>query len=168
MKTMKYVVTIIACMTGIIILRLSVDQWQGYSKAMESLKSGDRKAAIMYMDRTLNAHIPFSPIEAKARGHILRLASDFEREKEYELALLCYETVRTSRYLARHIWVPGKSDIPFLNDKIATIKARLLVEDGIVKDLKEGYDQQMGICALVCHFNYCICGVYRIYYTLDI
>lgn len=145
MKIMKYMATVIACMAGIIILRLSLDQWQGYSQAMASLKAGDRKAAIMYLDRTLNAHIPFSPIEDKARGHILRLAADCEGEKEYEVALLCYETLRTSRYLARHLWIPGKSDIPFLNDKVASLKARLLVKDGIVKDLKEGYDQQIGI-----------------------
>lgn len=145
MKAMKYVLTVIACMIGIIVLRLSFDQWQGYSKAMESLHAGDRKSAVMYLDRVLNAHIPFSPIEGKAKTHLLRLASDFEGEKEYEVALLCYETVRTSRYLVRHFWVPDKVEIPFLNDKVASIKAQLLVKDGIVKNFKEGYEQQMGI-----------------------
>ena len=136
MKAMKFMLTIIACMVFIIVLRLSFDQWQGYSKAMENLKAGDRKGAVMYLDRVLNAHIPFSPIEYKAKMRLLSLASDFEGEKEYEVALLCYETVRTSRYLVRHFWVPDRREIPFLNDKIASIKAQLLVKDGIVKNFK--------------------------------
>lgn len=136
---------VLVIMAGIVLLRLFLDQWQGYNAAMKSLAASDRRSAIMYFDRVLNAHIPFSPIEAKAKNHLLKLASDFEGEKEYELSLLSYETVRTSRYLVRHLWVPDKDDIPFLNDKIASNKARLLVKDEMVKDFKEGYDQQMMI-----------------------
>ena len=132
-------------MAGVVVLRLFLDQWQGYSAAMKCLEANNRKGSVMYLDRVLNAHVPFSPIEARAKAHLIRLAADFERENEYELALLCYETVRTSRYLARHFWIPNKGDLPFLNDKIASIKARFLVKNGIVKDFKEGYDQQMGI-----------------------
>ena len=129
----------------LIILRLSLDQWQGYSNGMESFGKGDYKSAVMYFDRVLNAHIPFSPIEKKAKLRLTELASGFEKEKKYELALVCYETIRTSRYLTRHFLIPDSKDIPFLNDRIASIKAQLLVKDGMVKDFKEGYDQQMGI-----------------------
>jgi len=129
----------------LIILRLSLDQWQGYSHGLESLKKGDQKSAVMYFDRVLNAHIPFSPLERKATLRLTELASGFEKEKKYELALVCYETIRTSRYLTRHVFIPDSKDIPFLNNKIASIKAQLLVKDGMVKDFKEGYDQQMGI-----------------------
>ncbi len=132
-------------MLGIILLRLSLDQWQGYSQGLDSLNRNDYKGAIMYFDRVLNAYIPFSPLEKKAKTHLIELASKFEKEKEYELALLCYETVRTSRYLTRHFFIPDSKDIPFLNDKIASIKAQFLVKDGMVKNLKEGYEQQMGI-----------------------
>ena len=129
----------------LIILRLSLDQWQGYSKGMESLEKGDYKSAVMYFDRVLNAHIPFSPLEKRAQLRLSELASRFEKENKYELALVCYETIRTSRYLTRHVFIPDSKAIPVLNDKIASIKARLLVRDGMVKDFKEGYDQQMGI-----------------------
>jgi hypothetical protein len=141
----KYIAVIAGCMLAAIILRLCLDQWQGYSNGMESLKKDDYKGAIMYFDRVLNAHIPFSPLEKRSKEHLLELASKFENENEPELALLCYETVRTSRYLTRHLWIPDKRDIPFLNHKIATIKASLLVKDGLVRTFKEGYDQQMGI-----------------------
>ena len=129
----------------LIILRLSLDQWQGYRNGMESLGKEDYKSAVMYFDRVLNAHIPFSPLEKKAKLRLKELASRFEKEKKYELALVCYETIRTSRYLTRHVFIPDSQDIPFLNDRIASIKAQLLVKDGMVKDFKEGYNQQMGI-----------------------
>ena len=129
----------------LILLRLSLDQWQGYSNGMESLGKEDYKSAVMYFDRVLNAHIPFSPLEKKAKLRLTELALKFEKEKKYELALVCYETIRTSRYLTRHVFIPDSKDIPFLNDKIASIKAQLLVRDGMVKDFKAGYDQQIGI-----------------------
>ena len=141
----KSAVLIAFAIFTLIILRLSLDQWQGYSSGMECFGKGDYKSAVMYFDRVLNAHIPFSPLEKKAQLRLTELASRFEKEKKYELALVCYETIRTSRYLTRHIFIPDSKDIPFLNDRIASIKAQLLVKDGIVKDFKEGYDQQMGI-----------------------
>lgn len=144
-KIIKDAVIIIVCVVGILLLRLSLDQWQSYSKGTEDLINGNYSNAIMYFDRVLNAHIPFSPLENKAEINLLALGAKFENEKEYELALLCYETIRTSRYLTRHFMVPGASRIPYLNSRIAAIKARSLVTDGMVRDFKEGYDQQMGI-----------------------
>ncbi len=151
MEKLLYKKTIINLLVGIVFilailcLRLLFDQWQSYNKGVESLNGKDYKAAIMYFDRTLCAHIPFSPLEQKAKASLLSLGANFEQEKEPEMALLCYETVRSSRYLSRHLWVPDRDEIPFLNDKIASVKAGLLLQDGMVKDFKEGYDQQMGI-----------------------
>ncbi len=144
-KRIKQAVIIAVCMICIVLLRLSLDQWQGYSKGAEELKKGNYNNAIMYFDRVLNAHIPFSPLENKAEKNLLALGSKFENEKEYELALLCYETIRTSRYLTRHFFIPGASRIPYLSSRIAAIKARDLVRDGLVRDYKEGYNQQLGI-----------------------
>ncbi|MGD0282767.1 MAG: hypothetical protein ABSB95_10430 [Dissulfurispiraceae bacterium] len=144
-KRMKAACAVALCIIGILLLRLSLDQLQSYHNGVEDLKKGDYNNAVMYFERVLHAHIPFSPLEKRAKSHLTGLASKFEKEKEYELALLCYETIRTSRYLTRHFFIPGSKDIPFLNDRIASIKAQLLVKDGMVKDFKEGYDQQMGI-----------------------
>ena len=144
-KRIKGACIIALCMTGILLLRLSFDQLQSYSNGVENLKQGNYSNAVMYFERVLHAHIPFSPLEEKAKNHLMGLADRFEKEKEYEQALLCYETIRTSRYLTRHFFVPGSRDLPFLNDRIASIKAQLLVKDGMVKGFKEGYDQQMGI-----------------------
>ncbi len=142
---MKGTCITVLCMIGILLLRLSFDQLQSYSNGVEDLKKGNYNNAVMYFERVLQAHIPFSPLEEKAKNHLIGLASVFEKEKEYEQALLCYETIRTSRYLTRHFFVPGSKDLPFLNGRIASIKAQLLVKDGLVKDFKTGYDQQMGI-----------------------
>ncbi|MBF0506646.1 MAG: hypothetical protein HQL09_07405 [Nitrospirae bacterium] len=144
-KVIRDTVIIAVCMAGILLLRLSLDQWQSYSSGVDDLKKGNYNNAIMYFDRVLNAHVPFSPLENKAETNLLALGSKFENDKEYELALLCYETIRTSRYLTRHFIVPGASQIPYLNSRIAAIKARSLVKDGLVGNIKEGYDQQMGI-----------------------
>lgn len=142
---LRALAAVLACMLAVITLRLSLDQWQGYSSGIRSLKAGDRKDAVMYFDRVLDAHIPFSPFEKKAEAQLLALASEYEKEGEPDLALLCYETIRTSRYLARHFFVPDSRDILFLDNKIASIKAASLVKNGMVKDFRQGYDQQMGI-----------------------
>ena len=144
-KIIKEAVIIAVCVACTLLLRLSLDQWQSYSKGTEELKKSNYSNAVMCYDRVLNAHIPFSPLENKAERNLLALGAKFEKEKEYELALLCYETIRTSRYLTRHFFIPGASRIPYLNSRIAAIKAGALVRDGLVRDYKEGYDQQMGI-----------------------
>jgi len=144
-KKLKNACIIALCMTGILLLRLSFDQFQNYSSGNEALKKGSYINAIMYFERVLHAHVPFSPLENKARNDLMGLAARFEKEKDYEPALLCYETLRTSRYLTRHFFVPGSRELPFLNDRIASIKAQLLLKDGMVKGFREGYDQQMGI-----------------------
>lgn len=144
-KYLKSTVIIILAMLLIIVLRLSLDQWQGYSQGMQSLNRHDYSGAIMYFDRVLNAHIPFSPLEEKAKAHLLKIGAELEARGELEHALVCYETIRTSRYLARHLWIPDGDEIPALNRRIASVKATLLVKDGMVKGYKEGYDQQMGI-----------------------
>jgi hypothetical protein len=141
----RHVLLVVFAVLVIIISRLLLDQLQGYTRGAESLEKGNYRGAIMHFDRVLNAHIPFSPLERKAKAHLLGLAARFEQENKYELALLCYETVRTSKYLTRHFCIPDSKDIPFLNDRIATIKSQLLVKDSMVKDFKEGYTQQMGI-----------------------
>lgn len=142
---LRALAAVLVCMLAVITLRLSLDQWQGYNSGMRSLKDGDRKDAVMYFDRVLDAHIPFSPFEKKAKAQLLALAAEYEKEGEPALELLCYETIRTSRYLTRHFFVPDSRDIPFLNERIASVKAQLLVKDGMVKDFDEGYGQQMGI-----------------------
>lgn len=142
---LKRTLGICFCVLFIIVLRLLLDQWQAYDMGMDMLEKGDNKNAIMFFDRTINAHIPFSPLENNARSELLKLASGYEKNKDYEFALLCYESVRTSRYLARHIWVPDNDELPFLNDRIADIKATLLVRDGMFKDHRKAFDQQMTI-----------------------
>ncbi len=145
LKKVKNACIIAVCIIIILLLRLSFDQLQNYHNGVEDLKKGDYNSTITNFERVLNAHIPFSPLEKKAKKHLVDLASRFEDEGEPDLALLCYETVRTSRYLTRHVFIPDSKEIPFLNDRIASIKAQLLVKDSMVKDFKEGYDQQMGI-----------------------
>lgn len=144
-KTITCALFVIICIAGLIVARLALDQWQGYYSAQESFKDGDYKATIMYYDRVLNAHIPFSPFESKVKSNLLKLADKLESDKEYELSLLCYETIRTSRYLSRHLKIPHEKELSFLNDKIAAIRAQLLTNEGMAKDYRAAYTQQIEI-----------------------
>lgn len=139
----KQVIIVAGCMLAIILFRLGMDQVQGYRMAIKSLEAGGRKNAIMYFDRVLNAHIPFSPLEEKAGEQLIKLGGRYEEKGDLELALLCYETVRTSRYLTAHFFVPGSKGLLFMNHKIASIKSALLFKEGLTGSLKEGYEQQM-------------------------
>ncbi len=142
-RIVKPLIITVMGMLLMILIRLGIDQTQWYGTGVDKIKAGDKKEAIMYFDRVLNAHIPYSPIEKKAKNELLALATGFEVKGENELALLCYETIRTSRYLSRHFFVPDRKDIPFLNAKIAAIKARLLVKEVMAGDFTKVYDQQM-------------------------
>jgi hypothetical protein len=137
-------ITVIA-MLFMILIRLGIDQSQWYGAGIEKIKAGDKRGAIMCFDRVLNARIPFSPLEEKTRNYLLSLASEFENNNEHELALLCYETMRSSQYLNRSFYLPFNKDIPLLNDKIAALKTGLLVKEGFVNDPRAEHRHQMEI-----------------------
>lgn len=139
----RLIIILPAVMLAIIVLRLVIDQAQGYMLAIKNLETGNKKNAIMYFDRVLNAHVPFSPLEEKARARLLRLAEGYEKENEPELALLCYETVRTTGYLTGRLSAPDGEGLKKLNARIASAKASLLAREGSAKDFNEGYERQM-------------------------
>lgn len=144
-KTIIFIALAILFIVGAISVRLAVDQMQAYGQAQESVKAGDGRLAVMYLDRVLNAHIPFSPLERRAREQLLALAAQHEAQGDTAFALVCLETIRTSRYLARHVFIPDGGEIPALNNRIAAIKVRLLAKDGLAADVRSGHQQQMDI-----------------------
>jgi hypothetical protein len=135
----------LVCVVLLIIARLGVDQLQNYRLGVAQLRAGDTIQSIMYFDRVLNAHIPFSPFEGHARKRLAGLASQFEEGEEYEQALLCYETLRSTMYLTRHFFLPFSGELKGINHKIALLKSKILEREGAIKNFQAGYDAQMEI-----------------------
>lgn len=141
----KLALTILLAMLGLVVLRLGLDQAESYRIAIEAQSQGDHRRAVVSFERVLNAHIPFSPTERSASEMLKRIGTELENKGEPELALLCFETLRASRYLSRHVVMPGSADISFLNNKIAFLKTEFLVGQDKTLDRNRVYKNQMVI-----------------------
>lgn len=132
-------------MAGLIILRLGFDQVQNYKTAAAAIQKGDAKHAIMYFDRVMTAYIPFSPLVGKSRDAVIELGTDLKRKHDLNLALLCFETVRTSIYQTRHLFLPDAGRLKSLNTEIAAIKAEMISGAAAGPGYIAAYDGQMKI-----------------------
>lgn len=126
-------------------LRLFVDQWTFWNEAKKSLDKAMYSEAIMHLDRVSNNYLPFSPYNYMAIKKLEELGSHFLDQNELELALLAYETLRTSLYLTRHFYLREKSLLEVLNQKIAEIRSYQLLRSYAVQDIDIHKSQQIDI-----------------------
>lgn len=141
----RKVSVIVVVMICFIILRLGIDQMHNYAAATAALEKEDTKNAVMYFGRVMNAYIPFSSLSRKSRDAITALGADFRRRGDLTLAVSCFETVRTSMYLTRHLFLPDRGRLEFLNTEIAAIKAEIISDSGSGDTYTKAYAEQMKI-----------------------
>lgn len=126
----------------ILLTRLGWEQIHWQHAAQQRLEAGDLQVAVVYLGRVLNAHIPFSPIETKALTTLRTLASEFDGEGDRQMALRCYETARSSRFLSRHFRVPDAQLVRRIEPEIARIKASAAVKSLPDRGYQMGYRDQ--------------------------
>lgn len=110
------------------------------------LAMGKPLMAVSMYERALLNYIPFSPYNAEAVKRIEKVC-DKLNEKEHKL--FCYETLRSSLYQLRGLYIPYGEKLRSLQDKILLIKLELYIERNnpqpdkyqvIYKDLKSMMD----------------------------
>jgi hypothetical protein len=153
-------------------IRLLLDQLKYFHLSQAMLQQGKPEAAITYLDRVMCAHIPFSIIEKKARDQIYRLGEEYLMRGELQMALLCYETIRSSLYQARHLFIPNRELLKFLNTRIAVIRYRLLMNDESKSDFESNIQDEITnletdysppiVVSLFCILSF-FCNVYFCY-----
>lgn len=120
-----------------IMLYLCLKQVYFYKRAKSAEKNGklieatDNYVLVVYM------HIPFSPLEKRAIDRLIKISKIFHRKKELRKELYVYERLRSAIYGTRWIRTPHKEILGILEDKISTIKANMLIQDGYKKSFKD-------------------------------
>jgi len=127
----------------LIFLRLLSDEKSYLYKGLKFLNKGKYSCASVYFERVLFNYIPFSKYVKISKNKLLKLAEEFESKGELYKALYFYETLRSAFYQARSFYLPESEVIFKIDEKIAKIKSKILIKDGLSKDFKESYKKQI-------------------------
>lgn len=88
----------------IVLIRLFLDQSHWLSMADNSYQNKNYIQAIVYNDRVLQAHIPFSPYEEKAKSNLMKIAKWGEENKDYKITSISIETLKSSSLYTDHLF----------------------------------------------------------------
>lgn len=141
----KYHFCWILVIISVLCLRLYIDQADCWNQAEGSLSRAMYSEAIMYLDRVCNNYLPLSPYNKMAIKRLDEMGSQFLSKNELELALLAFETLRSSLYLTRHFHIREKSFLMVLDKKIADVRALLLLKNYLGQDIDTLKSQQIDI-----------------------
>lgn len=157
---------------AILYFRLLAYQSKYWEEAKYYITMENYKEAIYSLDKVLTSHLPFSTIEKEAIETLMELGKRFE-EADIALSLLCYETVRSSRYQCAHFLTPDFRIIGQASDRIALIKAKMMILEGLEANLEEVYNKHLFLLNFdvrpnnfLAFLSTCICACYLISFYL--
>jgi len=96
------------------------------------LQEANYKLAIREYDTALHFYSPFSPYNERAAQRLWQIGERFEAQGKLDWAHMAYSSIRSSFYAARSFYTPGKAWIARCDEKIATLNARMLLQDGSI------------------------------------
>ncbi len=127
----------------LLLLKLFFEQATSFKLGLNDLYEEDYTAAIAHFDRVLNAHLPYSPLEKMAIEHLISIKEISEKNGHLEMALLCVETIRTSRYLCRHFWIPDSQSLANVDKEVARLRAKIIATQSPNENEEENFKEQL-------------------------
>jgi len=129
----KYVIIIFLFILFFLLFKQAIFFKNGVKaeKKGKLIEATDNYVLVLYM------HIPFSPLEKRAIDRLIKISEIFHRKKEFRKELYVYERFRSAIYGTRWLRTPHGEILRYLEDKVATIKAKMLVQDGYKRSFKD-------------------------------
>jgi hypothetical protein len=121
---------ILAILLAMVAVRIFYLQRSHYVEAETHYAAGDLKLAVREYGTAMRLHFPFSPYTGKSADRLWRLGLEFEGEGELLRAQAAYSTLRSSFYATRSLYTPGKEWILKCEEKLASLRAAMLVKEG--------------------------------------
>jgi len=103
-----------------------------FMEAERRYAAGDLKLAIREHGTAMKFHFPLSSYTWRSAERLWGIGLRFEEEAELLKAQAAYSAIRSSLYAARSLYTPGRDWIERCDDKLASLRAEMLVEEGRV------------------------------------
>lgn len=121
---------ILAVLFAMVSARVFYLQRSHYAKAEKHYAAGDLKLAVREYGTAMRFHFPLSPYTENSAERLWQLGEEFESRGELLRAHAAYSTLRSSFYATRSLYAPGEGWIEKCEEKLASISAEMLVEEG--------------------------------------
>lgn len=121
---------IIAVLLAMVAVRVSYLQRSHYAEAEKQYAAGDIKLAVREYGTAMRLHFPLSPYTAKSAERLWQIGEEFQRQGELLRAQAAYSTLRSSFYATRSLYTPGRGWIEKCEERLASIRASMLLEEG--------------------------------------
>jgi hypothetical protein len=121
---------ILAVLLAMVAIRVFYLQRSHYAEAEKHYAADDLKIAVREYGTTMRLHFPVSPYTTKSAERLWLLGAEFERQGELLRAQAAYSTLRSSFYATRSLYTPGKDWIKKCEERLASIRAAILLEEG--------------------------------------
>jgi hypothetical protein len=126
------VIAVLIAMVGARVLYL---QRSHFLKAEGHYAQGELKLAVREYSTAMSLYVPLSPYGERSAERLWDMGLRFEADGELLRAQSAYSAIRSSLYGARSFYTPGKEWIRKCDEKIASLRASMLLEEGrITKD----------------------------------
>lgn len=122
-EVIKTVVIIFTIMIAMIWGRTYYSQWQQFNIGEEALKKKNMREAITGYESAIHMYTPCSGMVKTSIERLWQIGEMFERQGQYDWALIAYRSLRSSLYAVRSLYTPYPEWIERCDKKIARIIA---------------------------------------------
>lgn len=125
-KVALVVVVVIAAVA----FRVFYLQRDHFIEAEKHYAAGDLKLAVREYGTSMRFYVPFSPYSEQAARRLWSIGLEFEERGENMKARAAFGALRSSLYAVRSFYTPGKDWIAKCDERLASVQAALLLEEG--------------------------------------
>jgi hypothetical protein len=129
---------IIIALAAMVAVRVGYLQRSHYIDAEAHYAAGEQKLAVREYGSALHLHFPFSPYSKRSALRLWSMGLDFEEEGKPQWAQMAFTSLRSSFYASRSFYTPGRRWIEKCDEKLASLRAAMLVEAGSIGGAQGG------------------------------
>lgn len=115
---------------SIVAVRVFYLQRAHYMEAERHFASGELKLAVREYGTAIGLHFPLSPYTSRSAQRLWNMGREFEEGGELLRAQAAFSEIRSSFYGVRSLYTPGRDWIEKCDERIAHIRATMLLEEG--------------------------------------
>jgi hypothetical protein len=116
----------------IVLVKVFFLQYGHFAKGEQYLQDSDWKLAMREYDLAMHMYTPLSPYIEKSAERLWQIGEMFEQQGKPRWALTAYSSIRSSFFASRSFFTPGKKWIRKCNERISSLNASILQDEGII------------------------------------
>lgn len=129
MRYLRYSAVVLLIFLCLMIFRVSISQYGYFVSAQRAYEQGEYFTAADEYGKALRFYIPLSPLNSASYQKLMEIADIYIQRGDLYISLYSLETARSALYGSRSFYLPMKDEAAAANERIAELKAKILIMD---------------------------------------